>query len=514
MSLEARENCWVNPTSLFVKVRLVYYPKMSVLPTDRRRSGNSHLGLEVAEMIKFECSNCNHKIGAPERYAGKRVSCPKCKAPVRVPESAAKTGTQELSLIKFRCPACNQKIGVTADYAGKRVRCAKCRKPLSVPQPPGQFRRSTAEDQTAVLRAGQEQQPVAENALGDLGNMDELLLAERNAPSVERQAPLDYGESEFSEYTSQLPQPGSLAESRVTGERPRKKRSTIFIGAGCVLVLLLVGIVVWSFVSKSEVPSNDMEARLPKVQEFAEDYIGLLNDGEIDKARELLSPELQIDVEESEFERLAKHLGKSDIEELDCGATNFEEHPEGNQFYLCYNFRHEDERQRIVISLLETDEELWVTGIAAREPFGNTISIGPRSFAELEDIAFAAALAKIGSIFTKFFCGFVVVILVAGLLQVVSMWVVFEKAGEPGWAVLVPGYNMWVLAQVGDKPGWLGLLMFCSGGIPYVGLLVGLVLSFVISIGVARAFGRGAGFGIGLTLVPIVFYPILAFASD
>ena len=46
------------------------------------------------------------------------------------------------------------------------------------------------------------------------------------------------------------------------------------------------------------------------------------------------------------------------------------------------------------------------------------------------------------------------------------------------------------------------------------GILVGLVLSFVISIGVAKAFGRGAGFGVGLTLLPIVFYPILAFASE
>ncbi len=107
-----------------------------------------------------------------------------------------------------------------------------------------------------------------------------------------------------------------------------------------------------------------------------------------------------------------------------------------------------------------------------------------------------------------------IVVLAVCLLQVVSMWIVFEKASEPGWAILVPAYNMWVLAEVGDKPGWLGLLMFFSGFIPYVGPLVGLVLSAVISIGVARAFGRGIGFGVGLTILPFVFYPILAFASD
>jgi len=37
-------------------------------------------------MIKFHCKHCNGKIGVKEEYAGKRVRCPKCKEPVRVPE--------------------------------------------------------------------------------------------------------------------------------------------------------------------------------------------------------------------------------------------------------------------------------------------------------------------------------------------------------------------------------------------------------------------------------------------
>lgn len=473
----------------------------------------------AAEMIEFKCSNCNHKIGAPERYAGKRVSCPKCKAPTQVPESVGKTGTQEPSLIRFRCPNCNQKIGVSPDYVGKRVRCAKCKNPLRVPQAPSQAAPPTVKDETAVLRAGQEQRPADEGVWGDLESMDELLLAEASAPSVERQmeqSPADYGagESEFSASTGQLPQTGSLAQGPAGTDMPKKKRPVIFVVAGCVLGLLLLGTVVWYFLADSGAPESEIEAKLPEVQKFTEDYIGLLNKGEIDKARGLLSPELQIDIEKSEFERLARYLGSSDIDELDYKVANFEKHTEGNRFYLCYSFRREDERQRIVVSVLEIDEELRIDGIAAREPFGNTVSIGPHSFAELEDIAYAATLARIKSVFTKFFCGFAVVILAACLLQAVSMWIVFEKAGEPGWAILIPGYNMWVLAEVGDKPGWLGLLMFFSGFIPYVGPLVGLGLSFVISIGVARAFSRGVGFGAGLTLLPIVFYPILAFARD
>lgn len=173
-----------------------------------------------------------------------------------------------------------------------------------------------------------------------------------------------------------------------------------------------------------------------------------------------------------------------------------------------------EQHHSIVLSVSEINKELRIGGIAAEEPFGNAISIGPRSYAELETIALSAAAAKFKSIFTKFFCGFMAVMLVVCLIQIVSMWIVFEKAGEHGWAILVPGYNMWVLAEIGGKPGWLGLLMFFSGFIPYLGLIAGLVLSFVISIGVGRAFGRGAGFGVGLALLPVVFYPILAFTSD
>jgi hypothetical protein len=37
-------------------------------------------------MIKFFCSKCDKKIGVPDEYAGKKIRCPRCKQPVRVPE--------------------------------------------------------------------------------------------------------------------------------------------------------------------------------------------------------------------------------------------------------------------------------------------------------------------------------------------------------------------------------------------------------------------------------------------
>jgi hypothetical protein len=37
-------------------------------------------------MPKFRCEHCRQKISAPADYAGRRVRCPRCKEPVRVPE--------------------------------------------------------------------------------------------------------------------------------------------------------------------------------------------------------------------------------------------------------------------------------------------------------------------------------------------------------------------------------------------------------------------------------------------
>jgi DNA-directed RNA polymerase subunit RPC12/RpoP len=465
------------------------------------------------EIIKFKCVNCNCSIGAPEKYAGKQVRCPKCKSPVRVPEFTGKTRPQESKIIKFRCPNCNQKIGVSSDYAGKRVRCSKCKNPLRVPQAPS----STVRDEAAVLRAGYEQPPAEEGFQRGLANLDELLLAEEKAPSVERQmeqGPSDYGAGVSKLSSGRLPTSGLSAERQVREAPSRKRYLTIFVTCGVLLLVLLAGVIVWRFISSSDTSKSEIVSGFPESQKFAEDYIDLLNKGEKDKAVKLLVPGLQNDADKKELEKLSKYLSRGNIEQLRCSAKNFERHPEGNQFYFYYIFLYENKYHSIILSVSEIGKEMKIDGIAAQESFGYEISIGPRSYAELQTIAFAATVSKFKSIFAKFFCSIMAVMLVVFFVQLVSIWIVFEKAGQHGWAVLVPGYNMWVLAEIGDKPGWMGLLMFFSGFIPYIGLVVGLVLSFVISIGVAKAFGRGAGFGVGLALLPFVFYPIIAFSNN
>lgn len=88
---------------------------------------------------------------------------------------------------------------------------------------------------------------------------------------------------------------------------------------------------------------------------------------------------------------------------------------------------------------------------------------------------------------------------------IASMWKIFTKAGQPGWAALVPIYNAVVLLQIVGRPIWW-LILFM---IP----LVNLGVSIVLALDVAKSYGKGTGFAVGLILLPFVFYPMLGFGN-
>lgn len=88
---------------------------------------------------------------------------------------------------------------------------------------------------------------------------------------------------------------------------------------------------------------------------------------------------------------------------------------------------------------------------------------------------------------------------------IASLWTVFNKAGQPGWAAIVPIYNIYVLLKIAGRPGWWLLL--------YLIPIVSFVIAIIVSIDVAKAFGKGSGFGVGLALLSPIFYPILAFGD-
>lgn len=87
-----------------------------------------------------------------------------------------------------------------------------------------------------------------------------------------------------------------------------------------------------------------------------------------------------------------------------------------------------------------------------------------------------------------------------------GLWKTFEKAGQPGWASIIPIYNGIVLLEIAGRPIWWILLFF----IP----IVNLIVAIVVALDIARNFGKSGLFGLGIAFFPFVFYPILGFGSS
>lgn len=96
----------------------------------------------------------------------------------------------------------------------------------------------------------------------------------------------------------------------------------------------------------------------------------------------------------------------------------------------------------------------------------------------------------------------------AAIALLVSFWKVFVKAGHPGWASLIPIYNAYVMLKIAEMP--MPILCLLGLYVPFVNVVIAIVMSFRI----ANAFGKGFAFGLGLTVLPFIFYPILAFDDD
>jgi hypothetical protein len=99
---------------------------------------------------------------------------------------------------------------------------------------------------------------------------------------------------------------------------------------------------------------------------------------------------------------------------------------------------------------------------------------------------------------------FIAIIYLAVIVFLIaSQWKTFEKAGQPGWACIVPIYNMYIMSKIcGVKNWWLIFIP-----------IVNIYIIFVIMIAIAKSFGKDTGFGIGMVFFGFIFWPILGFGD-
>jgi hypothetical protein len=100
---------------------------------------------------------------------------------------------------------------------------------------------------------------------------------------------------------------------------------------------------------------------------------------------------------------------------------------------------------------------------------------------------------------------FWIVYLVLLVAVLAGSWMMYTKAGKPGWAAIIPIYNLIVLLEIVGRPIWWVILML----IPFVNLVVAII----IMLDLAKSFGKSTAFAIGLIFLGFIFIPILGFGS-
>ena len=103
----------------------------------------------------------------------------------------------------------------------------------------------------------------------------------------------------------------------------------------------------------------------------------------------------------------------------------------------------------------------------------------------------------------------IVPLLILSAIYIVANWKIFEKAGQPGWAAIIPVYNLIVMLDVQGRPKWWIIWYL----IPFVNYVSGVVMFIIQCLDYAKRFGKDGGFVAGLILLNPIFLLILAFGS-
>ena len=93
------------------------------------------------------------------------------------------------------------------------------------------------------------------------------------------------------------------------------------------------------------------------------------------------------------------------------------------------------------------------------------------------------------------------------VFELVALWKLYAKAGQPGWAAIVPIYNFYIWLKIVKMEWWHLLIML------FVPCAI-LVYACILNYKTAMVFGKDTGFGVLCIFFSNIMIPILAFGSS
>ena len=107
---------------------------------------------------------------------------------------------------------------------------------------------------------------------------------------------------------------------------------------------------------------------------------------------------------------------------------------------------------------------------------------------------------------------------------------IFQKAKVKGWKAFIPVYNSILYFDIMKSSDYFYGMVYTGGLICWLGFVIprpplNLVLQILgalictafqiyICVSGAKRFGKSVGFAVGLILLPVIFFPILAFGKS
>ena len=142
--------------------------------------------------------------------------------------------------------------------------------------------------------------------------------------------------------------------------------------------------------------------------------------------------------------------------------------------------------------------------------------------------SFAGIIAALGVVFL-----FMLIIGIAiAVVCIIASWKYFKKAGQPGWACIIPYYNTYVHCKIGGtKIMWfiisivgtlIGSGLSTVGGedpnaiislLSFACSVMSIVASIIIMHNVFKSFGYGAGMTVLFIFLPLIPILILGFGK-
>ena len=101
--------------------------------------------------------------------------------------------------------------------------------------------------------------------------------------------------------------------------------------------------------------------------------------------------------------------------------------------------------------------------------------------------------------------GTIIIYLLIIIAEIAGGWKIFEKAGKPGWAVLIPIYNIIVGLQIIGKPAWWIILLL----IP----IVNIVIAIICCLALLEKFSKPGWHILGMIFIPFIYLPYLGFSD-